>query len=384
MRVTLLAAVLGLAGLAPAWAIYLPMDVVDVPVDRILANLEARLKKDPADGELHHALARVHSIAYARGDRTLPLRRPLFAKDKDEAPDERQLAGETAPPEVRANVGADPAARGHLEQAVAHYREAVRLSPDSLTAAMGYGWTLAESGDDSSAREQYRDVLDRATQREWYSMAQEAGSYLLPLLSVFSQARERAALEKRLEELDRKIRERPRAVTPVLVPLESGLPFEALVARDAAVAFDLDGSGLRHRWQWITPRAGWLVYRGTGARAVDSGIRFVGSRTFWMFWTDGYAAMAALDDDADGWLSGRELDGLAVWRDPDMDGVVDPGELMALADLGIAALSCAHARHPEGFEYSPAGVVLADGSVRASYDWIASSVPEGKAGRGRR
>jgi hypothetical protein len=46
-----------------------------------------------------------------------------------------------------------------------------------------------------------------------------------------------------------------------------------------------------------------------------------------------------------------------------------------VTELGIVALSCAHVPHPQRFEYSPAGVIFTDGSVRPSYDWIATSVP---------
>ena len=177
---------------------------------------------------------------------------------------------------------------------------------------MGYGWTLAQSGDEAGALEQYRAVVKGDIVQEWYSMAQKAGSCMLPLLSRFSQPIERFQLEITLHDLDKKVTERGRMITPIVVPLAAGAPFDDLVARDAAVAFDLDGSGLPHRWQGITPKAGWLVYQGTGQRRVDSGIRLIGSRTFWIFWPDGYAAMAALDDDADGWLAGPELEGLAI------------------------------------------------------------------------
>jgi tetratricopeptide (TPR) repeat protein len=377
MRNLFLAGVLTVGGLASswAWAMYFTDDLVDVPVDRIVSNLEARLRRHPANAELHHALARAHAIAYARGEASLKLARPRVPGSDSKEPDERQLAHQTSVPEVRADGGADPAARRHLEEAVKHYHEATRLDPDNLTAALGYGWSLAQSGDDSDAREQYQAVLREAIEREWYFLAREAGSYLLPLLSRFSQPHQRAELEKTLEDLDKRIKERGRAVTPILVPLVANASFDDLVSREAAVAFDLDGSGFAHRWQWITPRAGWLVYQGTGERLVDSGIRIIGGRTFWIFWSDGYAAMAALDDDGDGWLSGHELEGLAIWQDLNANGVVERGEIRPLANLGIVALSCAHVRHAQGFEYSPGGVVFADGSVRPSYDWIATSLP---------
>ena len=43
-------------------------------------------------------------------------------------------------------------------------------------------------------------------------------------------------------------------------------------------------------------------------------------------------ALAALDDNGDGVLSGKELDGLALWHDANGNGVCDPGEVKPLSE----------------------------------------------------
>jgi hypothetical protein len=244
---------------------------------------------------------------------------------------------------------------------------------------LGYGWALEQAGEIAPASAQYRDVLRRAVEQEQFEVAVEAGRYLQGLLSP-TAADERAALARTLADVERRQEEQRRRaplrpITPIVIPVVANAPFAELVSRRAAVSFDLDGSGEERRWQWITPQAGWLVYQGSGERRIDSGTRFIGSRSFWIFWRDGYDAMSALDDDGDGWLSGSELRGLAVWRDLDSNGVTEAGEVRPLGAWGIVALGCASVVHPEGFPYNPRGVVLSDGSVRPSYDWIATGQP---------
>ena len=92
-----------------------------------------------------------------------------------------------------------------------------------------------------------------------------------------------------------------------------------------------------------------------------------------MFWDTGYEALAALDDDRDGRLSGKELAGLALWHDANGNGVSDAGEVKPLADYGIVALSCKAVRdpnHPDRIAYSPAGVTFRDGTTRPTFDLV--------------
>src|SRR5438445_365240 len=107
----------------------------------------------------------------------------------------------------------------------------------------------------------------------------------------------------------------PRPITPIAIPLEANLRVCDLEALDARVPFDADGSGLRKTWSWITPKAGWLVYDPARTGEVTSALQLFGNVTFWCFWDDGYQALAALDDNGDGLLTGKELNGLAIWHD---------------------------------------------------------------------
>jgi hypothetical protein len=43
----------------------MPMPITNAPLDRVVANLEARLKEHPDDAEAHYSLGRAHALAYA-------------------------------------------------------------------------------------------------------------------------------------------------------------------------------------------------------------------------------------------------------------------------------------------------------------------------------
>src|SRR2546423_8839757 len=44
---------------------FLQVEIEQVPIARLIANLEKKLEQKPGDGQLHYALARVHSMEYA-------------------------------------------------------------------------------------------------------------------------------------------------------------------------------------------------------------------------------------------------------------------------------------------------------------------------------
>jgi hypothetical protein len=95
-----------------------------------------------------------------------------------------------------------------------------------------------------------------------------------------------------------------------------------------------------------------------------------------LFWETGYDALAALDDNHDGQLTGRELEGLALWHDANGDGIADPGEVRSLSEHGIVAVSCKSQRdpaHPDRIAYSASGVTFRDGTTRATYDLLLHS-----------
>ena len=55
---------------------------------------------------------------------------------------------------------------------------------------------------------------------------------------------------------------------------------------------------------------------------------------------DGFAALAALDEDGDGQITARDpaFKRLVLWRDTDQDRRSGPGELVAVADAGLVAI----------------------------------------------
>lgn len=157
------------------------------------------------------------------------------------------------------------------------------------------------------------------------------------------------------------------------MPLADGLTAADLEAPDASVTFDVDGSGLGREWSWITPKAAWLVYAPQGGRNVTSGRQLFGNVTFWMFWSNGYAPLAALDDGQDGILSGQELLNLALWHDKNGNGVADPGEVKPLTKHGIVAVSYKWQTlvgHPNKIAFNPTGVTFQDGKTRPTYDLV--------------
>lgn len=199
--------------------------------------------------------------------------------------------------------------------------------------------------------------------------SEEVIGYMLAILNPEKDAKEIADLKERKKKLD----SMGRAVTPILIPLEPTIPFSGLVNSNANIVFDLDGSGMPRQWGWTTPKAAWLVFDSKGDGKITSALQMFGSVTFWIFWQDGYAALASLDDDGDSALRGLELSNLALWQDRDGNGVSDSGEVLPLQAAGIIAISCRSQTFSGEMKWNPDGVTFTDGEVRPTYDWIVPS-----------
>jgi hypothetical protein len=169
------------------------------------------------------------------------------------------------------------------------------------------------------------------------------------------------------------------AMTPIILSIDAPLSLTELLAPETTVGFHLDGTDREQAWPWVKPRTGILVWDPEHKGHITSGQQLFGSATWWMFFTDGYHALDALDDNRDGKLSGSELRGLAVWFDRNSNGVSDPGEVVPTELLGIESIAT-RAESMEG--ESPAnqcGLVMQDGRVLPTYDWMAypaTSKPE--------
>lgn len=359
----------------PAQARYARPDLVNVPVERLTKNLEETAKKNPKDVPTRFNLARVYAMAYALKTDTARVK-----KDKENEGAWFDHEPPHVPFKVMPTDDKDKlkAAKEHLAKAIETYQEVLKLAPDNLPAALGYAWCLEQSGDKDKAVKEYRKVIEDAWKQEkdlkraglgWHSVTAEAAGYLMPLLDKDKDKKEIDTLQDRINQMKKVTR----PMTPVVVPLRDGLAAKDLEDHSASVAFDADGTGLPKRWTWITKDAGWLVYDPHATGKVTSALQLFGSVTFWMFWENGYHALSALDDDGDGQLSGKELQGLAIWQDRNGNGVSEPGEVKPLAEWGIVAISCKHERdmsHADRIACSPKGVVFRDGKSRPTYDII--------------
>lgn len=191
-----------------------------------------------------------------------------------------------------------------------------------------------------------------------------------------SEADTVAEVQAGLDKLD-KLQEDPdiiRLVTPMVFSVAPVDRLADLLADNVVVDFDLRGYGSsRQRWHWVRPSAGILIWDPERRGQATSGRDLFGNYTFQMFRANGYDALAALDDNNDGMLTGAELNGIRVWFDRDKNGRCEPSEVMDVADLGVVAIAT-RATSMDGLSpMNPRGVVFRDGHSVASWDWMAES-----------
>jgi hypothetical protein len=370
----ILAVAVGTAGLE---GIYVRPDLENVPVARLVANLERELAAAPRNADIHLRLARLYAMAYAANAEALPVT-VLAGSDKRVKQDvwfghEPNLVPAQIPP----GTARTEASKLYLKKSLTHYKTVVDLEPTGLIGRIGYAWTLEQSGDKAGAIAEYRRVIEQAWPKEQDAKfaqlgqrfyTEEAARYLVPLLDPKRDAAEIASLTERQQRLARV----PRPITPIAIPLSDRVAIKAIVDLNAVVPFDADGTGRQRGWTWITPEAGWLVYDATGRGQITSALQWFGDSTFWAFWKNGYESLAALDDNGDGELRGPELRYLAIWRDANRNGRSEKGEVLPLARHGIEALSCRFDKGDGIFmaAWSQNGVRLTGGRTRPSYDVI--------------
>lgn len=350
-------------------------DLINVPVARLIRNLDLLVKNNPTSVEARFNLARAHAMACAQRAESLQVWKGRENEGVWFGYDPKNVPFTISPINDKTRLRE---ANEHLAKALLHYAKVVEMAPDNLAAALGYAWCLERSGQKRKAIKKYRMLIRRAWESEknlkdanmgWHSITAEAAGYLIPLLDKDSDKAEINTLRDRIKQMEAV----PRPITPIVVPLRDSLTASDLEDRSAVVAFDADGTGLRKRWTWIAKDAGWLVYDPHQTGKVTSALQWFGGVTFWMFWENGYRALAALDDDCDGKLAGKELDGLAIWADINGNGICEPDDVKPLAEWGIVAISCSYLldlRRPDRIAYSPQGVFFRDGSSRPTYDII--------------
>jgi len=373
-----------------------PQIIYEAPIDRALENVQAMEGIDPVQRDL--ALGRLNLLAYARDDGPFTYITENHQLDEagsvpcSEVPSNRY--GEPSPPQTfgpndrcaaldfqlgprnETPGGAGPTAPrpralARLNAASEHYSRALRADPNNLRARLGYAYVLDRLGRTSQARSQLRTIIKKGLPRlageqsEWedHAVLTEAAAHLSHLATSRTDRARIQRLRTRLEASQPIV-----YVTPIVVPMRD-VPFSRLVDEASPIAFDFAGTGDRRAQGWLTSDAAWLVWDPEWRGQINSGFDLIGQRTWSVFWSDGFEALRALDDNRDGQLTGGELGGLALWRDENRNGVSDPGEVIPANVHGIAALSVRGDPTRPGLITAPNGVRFDDGSTRPLYDW---------------
>lgn len=358
MRSALLLALFAL----PAAAIWRPGGP-PVPIDRMVTNLTAQLKEHPNDAATWLVLARLHSFAYFSGQTAVP------------AQGEKPVLWNVIEP------GKPPAGSGaHLTASIAAYRKAIALDPKQPVAYLGLGWVLEQPPANlPEALENYRKAYQLAAPKElamsgyppfYEIVSAEAADRIVAIQNErFKSKPLSPQVRKEIEEMRKasgQLKRKPVAVTPLIFSFSEAAPLDALLAPEVHVAFDLDGLG-SSSWPWLQPTTGILVWDPLRTGVITSGRQLFGNATWWMFFRDGFHALAALDDNHDGQLSGAELTGLAVWTDRNQNGISDPGEVVPIADTGIVRIAVTAGANLTNVH----GIQFADARETPLYDWIA-------------
>ena len=372
-----------------------------VPFERLFKSVGRFVAQNPRDARGHYTLGRLHSLAFARD--TQP---PSVSGDPDSS---KQLPG--FPVYESVLVPRDPsaapsvAALRHLSRSIREYRRATELAPRESLYWLGLGWML-EQGIPFAHKVDVRLVprRARATAGQWkiaalaayrraYALDKnrdltlghrglgadslislEAGEGIVRLMGENLTPNVQAEVAQ-IRATIQKLKNRPRAITPIIFPLERPLSLEELVDTSRLVTFDLAGDTQSERWPWHRPIAGVLVWDPRATGRITSGVQLFGSFTWSMFWKNGYEPLAALDGDRDGWLSGGELNGIAVWCDRNSNGKSEPGEVRPLKECEVLRIAV----RPDGASGAvpshPRGIRRRDGTYLPTYDWTPTSVP---------
>lgn len=143
-------------------------------------------------------------------------------------------------------------------------------------------------------------------------------------------------------------------------PLVLNFPGLAAELSGQRIAFDLSGAGLQESLPLLTGASGYVAFDRNGDGRINDGRELFGAQS-----GDGFADLATLDTDGNGWLDeGDDSFGqLLLWR-PDPEG---KGELLQLAELGIGALALQSIATPFCFKEEQGGTQAV---LRRSGVWL--------------
>lgn len=393
-----------------AIAMFAPMP--EVPAKRLIQNIQKYIKAHPQDPNGYYQLGRTHYLAYVlRSDQVR-----VLSNGKSQLPSAQPFPylahrrPNAKPSDVKQAV-----ILGHLRAAKTNLQKAIALDPGNalyhltLASALDQGSADAWASEATTQPEDQKGDLEKIKRQATLRWQHEAlDEYqkafdlaikkdrqhpMQPILGVTSLVSHEAAggyvrlaeamhagkpytkVIPKMKQAMAELESKPvGAVTPIIFSLKPGQQLSDLIARTATTHFDLDGTHRGWQWPWVKPETGILVWDPQHTGRVTSGRQLFGSVTWWIFWNNGYQAMAALDNNGDGQLTGQELAGIRVWFDRNGNGKADPGEVVSLQSLHITALATHPATHIGKSLANPRGITFADGRTLPTWDWVARPV----------
>ncbi|MEI7577060.1 MAG: hypothetical protein WCK51_09210 [Armatimonadota bacterium] len=386
-----------------------------IPGDRLIANLTKQLVDKPKSPKLFYLLGRAHFATYASVIESRWIKKGEVEvlgnrKDPDQVADFYHLGTHTNPWNRSREIENTEANRKHISEAIRCLTTSLELerqlrekSAESTDTALSH-LTLActfESGSFLAASIPLSGKYSKAnTPEEWRKVAADeyatafdqaikndskiSEKPIFGLGSLISYEAGKSYLrlvpKGRKSDLVRmklaKLEKVPDSgmITPIVLSFDRSSSIADLLDSKRTVSFDLDGSARVQRYQWVKPTTAFLVWDPMREGRIRSGRQLFGNATWWMLWENGYTAMAALDDNRDGELSGKELVGLALWFDQNGNGKSDSGEVIPIEKTQIAGLSTSSDGKSGDSLVSSSGVRLRDGSSLPSFDWVTSAL----------
>lgn len=367
-----------------------------VPVERLLKSAEAHLAATPDSPEAAYILARIHYLAFARSSSTVP----AFAQaDNDGKP---AIAPNWMLDGKRADELGEAELTAHATAALTGFRGLVKTEAANGLYQLGLASLLEQIAEwkERAKPTELTDELKAVTRDQAHAaylaafragfgkdsqikhkpisglgslVSYEAGKAFIRLATAESDPD--PALINTLREVTDgvgKLEAIPHsgAVTPIIFSLEKADGVDRLLAPDKLVDFDLRGYGPKQRIPWIQPETALLVWDPRKRGEITSGQQLFGGYTFRIFRNNGYDALAALDDDANGVLEGKELSGIRAWFDADGDAISNPTEMRDLSDLGIAGLRVKPTGHEGPHPTCANGLLMRDGTTLPTWDWM--------------
>jgi hypothetical protein len=377
------------------------------PVNRLLGNAETYLERHPGDPGAHYTLARIHYLAFHLKTAQIPAFR--FDEHADQLPPVApRWMTDAALSDTKPAAFTDEQLIGHARSAIAEFHTTIELDANNALAQLGIASLLEEfrawNTDGKIARlpSELAGITPAVLRLEYtkamrLAMPEDAKLQYLPptylsgiisyeaasaLVRLANDGKETLTSQERDDVTQAEVALehfkslKPGSVTPIVFSFQQVDHLDALLAPDTPVNFDLRGFGPRERWSWVKPQLGLLVWDPARTGRIHSARQLFGGYTFEIFRANGYDALAALDDNGDGVLSGEELDGISVWFNRNSDGVATRDEVIPLRDLGIMSIAVTMDGHDGIHPTNERGVTMRDGRTLRTWDWIATPVVE--------